>query len=660
MTMELDDDGCRSTRTRPSSSARACSWRATSSSTCTPGSPNAAGDRPTDHTFPVNQTSYSVQLDQVLTTLQGDVRADLQIFLNQFGNALVKYGGAEGLNELYRTSAPAYKYTSQVNEALLGTQPGDLEGVIHGLDRVVRGLERNEGTLQNLVTNFRIVTGSFAAEDQALGQAIEALPNTLEAARPAFANLNASFPPLRAFAREALPGVRSTPETLDAATPFIEQVRALVSKPELRGLTADLRPTIPELAQLTHRTMPFLDQARALSSCFNEVVIPWSNDQVDPVSPSGTYPFKPFGRVFEETAYGLSGSRREQVGRRQRPVHPRRGRRRQNMVKIPDAIPSLTGGGLQDAVALRAVPDPRRDAAHRRLGEDAVQAEPAPASARSSRTSRPGSAPASRPPGAAGDGAATCRACCRSSRRSRSRRALRHVGLEARRRPTAAVDPRQDGERQLMRTTIAKHLRDFVAVAALLIVGLVVTVLHRREPAAAHPDPRGEAVRAQGRVPDRPGGRPGPGPDDPRRRRAGRRRLRRSSSRTASRVVTFEIDRKFLPIYQHATVLMRPPPASRTCSSSSTRAPRRPRRVPGGRHDPAGQHRPGRQPRRDSVGARRRHPGLPALLLVGAGQGLDGPRRGPRQAARQPRAHQQGPRAARTARSPSAGRTSPT
>jgi ABC-type transporter Mla subunit MlaD len=321
-----------------------------------PGSPNAP-ETSENYTFPINQTSYSVQLDQVLTTLQGDVRTDLQTFLNQLGNALVKDGGAKGFNELYRTSAPAGKYTSQVNEALLGTQPGDLQGVIHGLDRVVRGLGRNEGTLQSLVTNFRIFSGSFAAEDQALGQAIEELPTTLEAARPAFANLNAAFPPLRAFAREALPGVRSTPETLRVATPFIDQVRALVSKPELRGLTADLRPTIPELAQLTHRTVPFLDQARALSSCFNEVVIPWSNDQVDPQAPGGSYPFKPFGRVFEETAYGLSGiaseSRSGDANGQYIRVEAGGGA---NTVKIPDAIPSLTGGGLQDAVALLQFP----------------------------------------------------------------------------------------------------------------------------------------------------------------------------------------------------------------------------------------------------------------------------------------------------------------
>ena len=321
-----------------------------------PGSPNAPVTSD-GHTYPVNQTSYSVQLDQILTTLQGDVRTDLQMFLDQLGNALTKYGGAEGFRELYRTSAPAGKFTSQVNQAVLGTEPGDLSGLIRGLDRVVRGLGRNEQTLQNLVTNLRIFSGSFAAEDVALGQAIEELPNTLAAAEPAFANLNASFPALRAFAREALPGVRTTPETLRAATPFVAQIRELVARKELRGLVADLRPTIPKLALLARRTLPFLDQSRALASCFNEVVIPWANDTVEPIDPAGQYPHEPFGRVFEETAYGLTGiaseSRSGDANGQYVRVSAGGGT---NTVKIPDAIPSVDGTGLQDAVGLTPFP----------------------------------------------------------------------------------------------------------------------------------------------------------------------------------------------------------------------------------------------------------------------------------------------------------------
>ena len=135
---------CRCTRTRASSCARASSSRATSSSTSSPGSPNAP-ETDEDHQFPITQTSNSVQLDQVLTTLQSDVRADLQTFLDQFGNALIKYEGAEAFNELYRSSAGAGRYTSQVNNAFLGKRPHDLSGLIRNLDRVLRGARPQRG-----------------------------------------------------------------------------------------------------------------------------------------------------------------------------------------------------------------------------------------------------------------------------------------------------------------------------------------------------------------------------------------------------------------------------------------------------------------------------------------------------------------------------------
>jgi phospholipid/cholesterol/gamma-HCH transport system substrate-binding protein len=321
-----------------------------------PGSPNAPVIDD-GHTFPVNQTSYSVQLDQVLTTLQGDVRTDLQTFLNQFGNALTKYHGAEGFQELYRSSPAAFRYTSEVNEAVLGKEPGDLQGVIHGLDRVVNGLGRNEQTLQDLVTNFATFTGSFAAQDRALGEAIDVFPDVLRSAQPAYAALNSSFPQLRAFAREALPGVRSTPATLDASIPFVNQVRALVSQDELRGLVADLRPTIPRLAKLSDSSVDFFDSTRALSSCFNEVVIPWSEDTVQPVDPANAYPFDPVGRVFEETAYGLEGiageSRSGDANGQYIRVAAGGGT---NTVTIPNGVPSQSGAGLEDAVGLTPFP----------------------------------------------------------------------------------------------------------------------------------------------------------------------------------------------------------------------------------------------------------------------------------------------------------------
>jgi phospholipid/cholesterol/gamma-HCH transport system substrate-binding protein len=272
-----------------------------------PGSPGAP-ELHSGAVIPEDQTSVSVQFDQVLTSLQAPVRTDLQIFLKEFGDALIKYGGAQGFQESFRTSAPAYRSTAQVNEALLGRQPGDLAGFVHNLDTVVKELDSNETALQGLITNFRVFTGAFASERASLSQAIIELPKLLAVGRPALFKLNQDFPELRAFAREAVPGTKAANKALDYLNPWVGQLRQLVSKGELRGLVNDLRPTIPDLAQLTQASLPFMEESRALSSCFNQVVIPWSNTNVpnsNGVGNSDSDP--PAGKVYQETAYGLVG-----------------------------------------------------------------------------------------------------------------------------------------------------------------------------------------------------------------------------------------------------------------------------------------------------------------------------------------------------------------
>lgn len=272
-----------------------------------PGSPTSP-TVDTGYVFPPQQTANSVQLDEVLTgAFQADARRNLQTFLDQFGEALIDEGGAKSLKVLNRASPDAFKFTSQVNQALLGERPHDLSNLIVNLDRVINGLNGNETALQGLVTNLRITTGSFAAQSGALRESIRELPRVLDAAEPAFVNLNQAFPPLRAFAREALPGVRTADETLVETTPLLRQLRGLSTKAELRGLVADLKPTVPKLAKLTKRTIPFLEQTRALSSCFNNVILPFANDRIDSTDPGYNADHGSKGTVFEETGYGLAG-----------------------------------------------------------------------------------------------------------------------------------------------------------------------------------------------------------------------------------------------------------------------------------------------------------------------------------------------------------------
>ena len=128
----------------------------------------------------------------------------------------------------------------------------DLSRLIEGAGRTAAGLVRNETQLKTLITNFNITMAALASESANLRASIRELPGTLENANAAFASLNAAFPPTRAFAREILPGVRQTPATIDAAFPWIEQMRGLMSPAELQGLARDLSPVTRDLAEV-HR-----------------------------------------------------------------------------------------------------------------------------------------------------------------------------------------------------------------------------------------------------------------------------------------------------------------------------------------------------------------------------------------------------------------------
>lgn len=334
-----------------------------------PGSPSA-DEVPDGHTFGLDQTAHSVQLDQVLGVFQSDVREDFRTLLDQFGNALTPYGGAEGLRTLYRSSPDSYRYSAEVAESQLGTHRHDLRGYIRGLGKVLGGLSRNQRALSDLVTNLRTVTGSFAAEDRALARTVEVLPDFLAEGEPTFEALNRAFPPLRAFAREALPGVEKSPEALRAQLPLLRQLRSLFSREELRGFVARLRPTVPQLAGLARGNIKLFTQQRAFSSCFNEVIIPWSNSTVEPhdindeITPgehsTGEYPLNVGGRTFEETAYGFTGSASESRSGDAMGQHLRvLGGSGANIVKFPELVRDDTGAqvfGLTPFPVLGAVP----------------------------------------------------------------------------------------------------------------------------------------------------------------------------------------------------------------------------------------------------------------------------------------------------------------
>ena len=250
-----------------------------------PGTPEAPV-APSGYVFPIQQGTAPVQFDQLLTSLQNNTRANLQILLQEYGQAVSQGGPAYNASIAYWT--PAYKYGAEVSHDTLGTRPHDLSGWIDKGGVVNGALSAHPQNLKSLITDFNTTALAFARQNVALSNAVAELPRTLGVAIPALNALesdlcsgpqvpNCAAGPLRQFAQRLVPGVQTTGPMVDASLPFFTQLRYLVGPSELGGLTNDLSGTVPALAKLNAASIPFMkNEVRPASSCQLKVILPWS------------------------------------------------------------------------------------------------------------------------------------------------------------------------------------------------------------------------------------------------------------------------------------------------------------------------------------------------------------------------------------------------
>jgi ABC-type transporter Mla subunit MlaD len=314
--------------------------------------------------IPVQQTATPVQFGQLLTALQSDTRKDLQTFLKEYAENGLGNGGAKAYNKGLDSAAGAFRYSSIANQASLGTAPHDLSKLLRGQQRLFRALSTHPEVLKSLIDNLNLTALAFAREDSALAASIPALRDVLKVGRPALLSLNNMLPTLRAFARDALPGTKSSGPTIDASLPFIRQLRLLVRPQELQGLARDLRFAIPDLARVNHTTIPLLNQQRALSACQNNVLNPFSTTPVPDPDFAGKPGYdggqnnQPFKKEAPRGLVGLSGESR--TGDANSPMfHVQLGSGPQNVVYTNEGQTFVFQGALTPEGTRPSKPDHR-------------------------------------------------------------------------------------------------------------------------------------------------------------------------------------------------------------------------------------------------------------------------------------------------------------
>ncbi|MCW3034111.1 MAG: phospholipid/cholesterol/gamma-HCH transport system substrate-binding protein [Solirubrobacteraceae bacterium] len=284
-----------------------------------PGSPSAKTVS-SGYTIPTTQTADPVQLDQVLNALNTDTRANLQKFLIYYGEGLTKHpdasedaeqlpevrgiNAAEALNKTYRRSPEALRGGAIINQAITGTESHDFSKLIASVGKVTSALNVHEQQLGELIVNFNTFFAAFAAQRAPLRATVHELPTSLRGISRGLTALGRSFPPTRAFAKDILPGVKATPETVAAALPWIEQVRLSLQPSELGGVAKALGEATPSLAKLSGEQVPVFKQTEAFNKCLTKVIYPAGNVKLqDGTSTSGVENYK----EFWYSLVGLSG-----------------------------------------------------------------------------------------------------------------------------------------------------------------------------------------------------------------------------------------------------------------------------------------------------------------------------------------------------------------
>jgi phospholipid/cholesterol/gamma-HCH transport system substrate-binding protein len=232
----------------------------------TPGTKDA-GELDEGQRIPIGQTSPDVNLDEILSALDGDTRSYLQLLLSDGAQGL-KGNGRELANTIRRFE-PTARYTRDIAEQL-ATRRRNIKRAIHNFSLVVDELGGKDDQLAEFVENSNAVFASLASQDANLRATLRELPSTLTATRTALGKaevladeLGPTLQALRPGARALGPALRQTRPFLRETTPVIrDEIRPFVRAS--RPLVTELRPAMRDLSALTPKLLRSFKVVNAL------------------------------------------------------------------------------------------------------------------------------------------------------------------------------------------------------------------------------------------------------------------------------------------------------------------------------------------------------------------------------------------------------------
>jgi phospholipid/cholesterol/gamma-HCH transport system substrate-binding protein len=208
----------------------------------TPGT-KAAGELKDGQRIPIGQTLPDVNLDEILSALDGDTRSYLVMLLS---------GGAEGLKgngrelaNTIRRFEPTARDTRAIAEQL-AQRRRNIRRVIHNFSLLVDELGSKDDQLAEFVENSNAVFGSLASQDANLRATLRELPSTLTATRGALGKAKLLGDELGPTLQALRPGARALGPSLVQTRPFLRATTPVI-RDEIRPFVRASRPAVKEL-----------------------------------------------------------------------------------------------------------------------------------------------------------------------------------------------------------------------------------------------------------------------------------------------------------------------------------------------------------------------------------------------------------------------------
>jgi phospholipid/cholesterol/gamma-HCH transport system substrate-binding protein len=208
----------------------------------------------------VANTLPDVNADEVLSSLDADTRAYLQILINAGGTALrddstaTRQGAPADLREVLKRFEPTARDAEKFT-ALLAKRRTNIKRAIHSFQTLSTELGSKDDQLARLVDSANANFQAFAQEESSLREALRLFPGTLSQTTTTLRDVNSlaselgpTLQKLRPFARELAPSLR-------AQRPFLRETVPII-RDQIRPFARDVQPTVRDLRAATKNLAP--------------------------------------------------------------------------------------------------------------------------------------------------------------------------------------------------------------------------------------------------------------------------------------------------------------------------------------------------------------------------------------------------------------------